>query len=74
MPFDFNKLRGRIVEKFGTCTNFAISLGKSKVWVSTRLNNVVPWSGAEIAQVCKADCLDIPAEEIPTYFFTPLFR
>lgn len=73
MPFDFSKLRGRIVEKFGTCGNFATTMGKSKVWVSTRLNNVVPWSSDEIAEVCKPEKLDIAPEEIPDYFFTPKF-
>ena len=32
MKFDFSKLRGRIVEKFGTCAKFAASMGRSKVW------------------------------------------
>ena len=74
MPFDFSKLRGRIVEKFGTCERFAGAMGKSKGWVSTRLNNVVPWGADEIKRACEPDLLDIPAESIPAYFFTPEFR
>lgn len=73
MKFDFSKLRGRIVEKFGTCAKFAASMGRSKVWVSTRLNNVVPWSADEIAEACKPERLDIAQEDIPYYFFTPKF-
>lgn len=73
MPFDYSKLRGRIVEKFGTCTKFAASMGRSKVWASTRLNNVVPWTSDEIAEACKAERLDIAPEEITDYFFTPKF-
>ena len=74
MGFDFLKLRGRIIEKYGSCKAFGAAMGRSGVWVSTRLNNVVPWSSAEIAEVCKPDCLDIAPEDIPAYFFTPLFR
>jgi hypothetical protein len=74
MPFDFSKLRGRIVERFGTCGNFAAAAGKTAQWVSTRLNNVVPWSADEIKAVCEPDLLDICPEDIPAYFFTPKFR
>lgn len=73
MKFDYSKLRGRIVEKFGSCTKFAASMGKSKVWVSHRLNNVVPWSTDEIAEACKPERLDIAPEEYSCYFFTPKF-
>lgn len=73
MPFDFSKLRGRIIEKFGTCERFAEAAGRSKNWVSVRLNNVVAWSGDEIHAVCQPELLDIPAEEIPLYFFSPGF-
>lgn len=73
MPFDFSKLRGRIIEKFGTCERFGEAAGRSKSWVSSRLNNVVPWGADEIRDVCRADLLDIPADEIPVYFFTPKF-
>lgn len=74
MQFDFGRLRGRIIEKFGSCAAFAESIGRSSVWLSNRLNNVVHWASDEIAEVCKPDRLDIPPEEIPAYFFTPKFR
>lgn len=69
--FDFSKLRGRIVEKFGTLERFAEEGGHSKGWISTRVNNVVPWDGPEIHESCVL--LDIPFEDIPAYFFTPKF-
>ncbi len=71
MEFDFNKLRGKIVEKFGSCTRFAAAMGHSKVWLSSRLNNVVPWKAEEIREA--ADLLGITPEEIPLYFLTPKF-
>lgn len=69
MAFDFSKLRGRIVEKFGSCDRFAAAMGRSKVWISSRLNNVVPWKAEEIREA--AALLGIAPEEISTYFLTP---
>lgn len=69
MAFDFSKLRGRIIEKFGSCDRFAAAMGRSKVWLSSRLNNVVQWRSAEMREA--ALLLEIPLEEIPVYFLTP---
>lgn len=71
MAFDFSKLRGRIVEKFGTCERFAQAMGKSKGWLSVRLNNTVHWRPAEIREA--AVLLEIPDDEIPAFFLTPKF-
>lgn len=68
MVFDFSRLRGRIVTKYGTCDNFAAAMNRSKVWMSTRLNNTVQWRSAEIREA--AALLEIPDEEIPAYFLT----
>jgi len=73
MAFDYSKLRGRIIEKYGSCQAFGVAMGRSKVWVSTRLNNVVAWSTDEITEACEPEKLDIAPEEIPVYFFTPKF-
>lgn len=69
MAFDFSKLRGRIVEKFGSCARFAAAMGHSKVWLSSRLNNAVQWRAEEMREAARL--LEIPAEEIPAYFLTP---
>ena len=71
MEFDFSKLRGKIVEKFGSCARFAAAMGHSKVWLSSRLNNVVPWKAEEMREA--AALLDIAPEDIPLYFLTPKF-
>lgn len=68
MIFNFSKLRGRIVERFGTCDNFAAAMGHSKVWLSARLNNTVQWRAAEMRKA--ADLLGIPADDIPAYFLS----
>ena len=72
MVFDFSRLRGRIVEKFGSCDKFAAAMGHSKVWLSYRLNNIVPWRGPEMRSA--AVLLEITPEEIPLYFLTPMFH
>ena len=71
MAFDFSKLRGRIVEKYGSCDRFATAMGRSKVWLSSRLNNIVQWRGEEMKEA--AALLDIAPEDIPLYFLTPKF-
>ena len=71
MAFDFSKLRGRIVEKYGSCARFAAAMGHSKVWLSSRLNNVVPWKAEELREA--AALLGIAPEDIPLYFLTRKF-
>lgn len=69
MTFDYNKLRGKIKEIFGTQDKFASALGIGRVSLSQRLNNNLDFSGTEIFSAC--NLLNISAEEIPKYFFTP---
>lgn len=74
MEFDFRKLEGRIVEKFGTRTAFAEKAGFTRSQLSARLNNKVCFGSDEVVRLCAPDLLDIPAAEIPAYFFTSMFR
>ena len=74
IEFDFSRLRGRIVEKYGSCSAFAEAMGYSSGWLSNRLSNVVHWAGDEIAEACRPDRLDIPPEKYHHYFFVPKFR
>ena len=67
--FDTSKLRGRIVEKVRTITQFCNVSGSDPSAVSRYLNTGDPISQKTI---CKwADALDIPADEIGLYFFRP---
>ena len=70
MEFDFSKLTGRIVEKFGTRANFAAAAGYTKSQLSDRLNNRVPFPANEIRKLCDPELLDLQLSDIPTYFFT----
>ena len=68
MAFDFSKLRGRIVEKYGSCAAFAEAAGCSPGQISRRLNNQTPFDDQEIHAFSKL--LEIPESDLATYFFT----
>lgn len=68
MEYDYSKLRGRIIEKFGTIGNFQKHLDVSNVVVSKKMNNKVRLSHDDITQW--ADLLEIPLDQIGVYFFT----
>lgn len=72
MAFDFSKLLGRIVEKYGTRSAFAEAWGKTESFVSNRLNNKIQFDANEIHEIC--ELLDISCADIPTYFFTAKVR
>ncbi len=66
--YDYNKLRGRIKEKFGTQSAFAKAMGLSDVSVSNKLNNNVEWGQEEIEK--SVMILNIAYSDIHSYFFT----
>ena len=67
MSYDYSKLKGRIVEKFGTHGKFASEIGLSERSLSLKINSSVSWKQSEISRACAI--LAIPDEEIPAYFF-----
>ena len=67
MSFEYRKLRGRIIEKFGSYGNFAEHIGVSAVTVSNKLRGVTQFSQDDIVLWC--DALEIPLDESGTYFF-----
>lgn len=68
MEFDFRKLKGRIIERYGTVNSFSKVVGIKSSSISQKLNNNVKFTTEEIIIITKA--LQIPAEEIYLYFFT----
>ena len=68
MNYDYSKLRGRIVEYFGSQTYFAKSLNLTKETLNKKLNNRVKFTQDEIRIMI--DRLDIKKVEIEDYFFT----
>ena len=67
MIWDYQKLRGRIKEKFGTQDAFAVRLGIGRVSLSQRLNNQLEFSQDEIYKSC--EILDIEIIDVSSYFF-----
>ena len=69
--FDYSKLTGRIIEKFGTRRAFAEAYGISENSMSQKLSGKMKISTDDITAWCEPDLLDIPCSEIGMYFFTP---
>ena len=68
MAYNYSKLRGRIVEKYGTQSHFAKALRMSERSLSLKLNNQRYFTQEEISLA--TDLLDIPKIEMQLYFFT----
>lgn len=67
MLFDFSKLSGKIIEKYGTRQKFSEALGLSERSLSLKLNSKVPWKTTEVMKACTI--LDIPKQDAHEYFF-----
>jgi hypothetical protein len=72
VEFDYSKLIGRIVEKYGTRRRFGKALGVSNTTLYERLSNRTPFTQPEILK--SAELLSIPHGKITQYFFTPKVR
>lgn len=68
MAFDYRKLKGRIIEKYGSQLNFADAYGISGNTLSLKMRNKVRFTSDDIIAI--SDMLDIPENEIGSYFFT----
>ncbi len=66
--YNYQKLKGRIKEFFGTQEEYAKSIGLSAASVNYKLNNKVYYTQNEIYNSIKV--LKIPNNEIQEYFFT----
>lgn len=66
--FDYNKLSGRIKEKFGSQKAFADRLGVSETALSNKMTGIYYFTQAEIEK-SKA-LLDLEPGTISDYFFT----
>lgn len=69
MAFNYRKLKGKIVEKFGTQSSFAVAMGWSERTISLKMNGIRPWKQSDICKAIKL--LELSESDIPTYFFTP---
>lgn len=68
MAFDYNKLRGRIVEKYGSQAEFAKAMDWSERTLSKKINGKIPWKQTDICTAIKL--LGLSEIDIQEYFFT----
>ena len=64
----FPKLRGRIVEKYGSVRNFAKEVGITEGTISLKLCGKTAFKYEDIERF--SELLDIPKDEYGAYFFT----
>lgn len=65
--YDTSKLRGRIVEKYGTLSAFQKAVNRSMSFISQYMNGKKQLD--QPTMDCWIKALDIPADEINVYFF-----
>lgn len=63
----YRKLRGRIVEKFGTIKAFSDEIGLTSTSASLKLNGKTAFDAPTMERWCNA--LEIPIEQAGLYFF-----
>lgn len=65
---DYQKLRGRIVEKYGTQGKFAKAVGLSEQSITAKMNGRSAFSQDDIKLWC--ELLNIKPKQIGEYFFS----
>lgn len=68
MAFNYSKLKGRIVEIFGSQISFAKAMEWSERTLSLKLNGKVSWKQTDIAKAIRL--LKLSDSDIQDYFFT----
>lgn len=66
LEFDYSKLKGRIVEKFGNQVSFVDKISMSEVTFIKKIKNGY-FNQKEIDEIIKV--LDLTVDDIPFYFF-----
>ncbi len=65
--FRYNKLRGRIIEKFGSQSKFCEELGLSKVSMSKKMNGETGFSQDDVIKWSRL--LDIDLTDVGSFFY-----
>lgn len=68
LAFDYRKLKGRVIEKYGSQTAFVEKYGISQNTFSLKMNNKVRFTSEDIIKI--SEMLEIPQVEVGEYFFT----
>jgi transcriptional regulator with XRE-family HTH domain len=67
MAFDYSKLRGKIMEKYGTQREFSKAMGFSERTLSLKLNGKIFFTQSEIKNALEK--LGVDKDDVNTYFF-----
>ena len=67
MAYKTEKLKSRIIEKYGTRQAFCKAIGMRPSTLSKALNQGRDWRGSTLIKAVRA--LDIPDDEVDSYFF-----
>lgn len=68
MAFNYSKLKGRIIEVFGSQSEFAKAMDWSERTLSLKLSGKVPWKQPDILKAISL--LNLSELDIQEYFFT----
>lgn len=68
MAFNYNKLRGRIVEIYGSQIEFAKAMQWSERTLSLKMNGKIPWKQTDIVNAVRL--LGLSESDIQEYFFS----
>lgn len=67
MSFDYSKLKGRIIERYGSQAKFAKAMGWSERTMSKKINGDISWKQSDI---CTAMALlGLAESDVQLYFF-----
>ena len=69
MEYDYSKLKGRMIEMYGSQRDFAKAIKRNDAYVSRYLNGNGKFTQSVMALWIEA--LDIALTDIGVYFFTP---
>lgn len=68
MAFNYNKLKGKIVEKYGSQCEFAKAMGWSERTLSMKITGKIAWKQTDIVKAI--GLLGLTENDIQEYFFT----
>lgn len=68
MAFNYSKLKGKIIEVFGSQSEFAKAMDWSERTLSLKMNGKVPWKQPDILKAISL--LNLSESDIQEYFFT----
>lgn len=70
MAYDYSKLRGKIVEKYGSQYNFAKAMNIGNSTLTQKMTNKAEWSQREMTKALSL--LEVDSKEVERYFFSHL--